>query len=365
MPSTRHTSHIEELPREVIDRIAAGEVVERPASVVRELIDNALDAGATTIRIELREGGLRLIRVADDGGGIEPDELDIACQPHTTSKIHTLDDLGGITTLGFRGEALASIAAVAELEIVSARNADGLAMSLLLRPGEDEGKLDVITRSSWGTTVTVRDLFSNVPARRTLLRGPRTEAARVLGVARAYALIHPAVRFTVADDGQLAFQTPGTDLPATVAAIYGSDLRRALLPFGPLYVQDAALSGLVAMRSFTFPTREHVLVAINGRPIANRALLSAIEAGYRPVLRKGRHPLLVVHIAVPPESLDVNVHPGKAEVLLRPEATLTPYLRETIHHALGNAPINAAAQTTRPIAPTFAVPLQLHLPAAR
>ncbi len=364
MPGTRHTAHIEELPREVIDRIAAGEVIERPASVVRELIDNALDAGATTIRIELRDGGLRLIRVSDDGSGIEPDELDLACQPHTTSKIHTLDDLSSITTLGFRGEALASMAAVAELEIVSAKNAGGLAMSFLLQPGDEEGKLDVVTRYSWGTTITVRDLFSNVPARRALLRGPRTEAARVLSVARAYALVHPAVRFTVTDDGRLALQTPGTDLAATVAAIYGSDIGRALLPFGPLYVDDAALSGIIAPRSFTFPTREHVYVAINGRPVTNRALVSAVESGYRPVLRKGRHPLVVAHIAVPPDSLDANVHPGKAEVLLRQESTLTPYLRGIIHHALGNAPITAA-QSSRPIAPTFAVPLQLHLPTPR
>ncbi|MGZ3677839.1 MAG: DNA mismatch repair endonuclease MutL [Ktedonobacterales bacterium] len=364
MRDPRHMRPIEALPREVIDRIAAGEVIERPASVVRELIDNALDAGATAIRIELRDGGLRLIRVSDDGCGIEPEELAIACQPHTTSKIHSLDDLTSITTLGFRGEALSSIAAVAELEIISARNAEGLATSLLLQPGDESGKLDVVTRSSWGTTVTVRDLFSNVPARRSLLRGPRTEAAHALSVARAYALIHPAVRFILTDDGQLILQTPGTDLLATAVSIYGSDVGRALLPFGPLYVDDAALSGLVATRSFTFPTREHVFVAINGRPITNRALVSAIESGYRPVLHKGRHPLLVANITVPPDSLDANVHPGKAEVLLRQESALAPYLRETIHHTLGNAPISAT-QISHPIAPTFAVPLQLHLPTIR
>ena len=364
MSGTRYTAHIEALPREVIDRIAAGEVIERPASVVRELIDNALDAGTTTIRIDLREGGLRLIRVSDDGGGIEPDELILACQPHTTSKIHMLDDLSRVTTLGFRGEALASIAAVAELEIVSARDADGLAMSLLLQPGEEEGKLDVTTRSSWGTTITVRGLFSNVPARRALLRGPRTEAARVLSVARAYALVHPSVRFTVTDDGRLALQTPGTDLAATLAAIYGSDVGRALLPFGPLYIDDAALGGIIATRNFTFPTREHIVMSINGRPIANRPLLSAVESGYRPVLRKGRHPVLIAHITVPPDSLDVNVHPGKAEILLRQEGAVVPYLRDIIHRTLGNAPINAA-QTSRPVAPTFAAPLQLHLPTTR
>lgn len=364
MSGARHTAHIEALPREVIDRIAAGEVIERPASVVRELIDNALDACATTIRIELREGGLRLIRVSDDGAGIAPDELTLACQPHTTSKIHVLDDLSRVTTLGFRGEALASIAAVAELEIVSARDTGGTAMSLLLQPGEEEGKLDVTTRSSLGTTVTMRDLFSNVPARRSLLRGPRTEAARVLSVARAYALIHPAVRFAVIDDGRLALQTPGTDLAATVAAIYGADVGRALLSFGPLFIDDATLGGIVATRSFTFPTREHIFVSINGRPITNRPLLSAVESGYRPVLRKSRHPVLVARITVPPDSLDVNVHPGKAEVLLRQESALAPYLRDIIHHTLGNAPINAA-QTSRPVAPTFAVPVQLHLPTAR
>lgn len=364
MRDTRHTAHIKELPREVIDRIAAGEVIERPASVVRELIDNALDAGATSIRIELRDGGLRLIRIADDGSGIEPDELALACQPHTTSKIHSLDDLSNIATLGFRGEALASIAAIAELEIVTARNAGGVATSLLLRPGDEDAKLDVVARSTWGTTVTVRDLFSNVPARRAMLRGPRTEATQVLGVVRAYALAHPAIRFTMTSDSQLALQTPGTDLSSTISAIYSSDVGRALLPFGPLYVDDSTLSGFVAARTFTFPTREHVYVAINGRPITNRVLLSAIESGYRPVLRKGRHPLVVAHIAVPSDALDVNIHPGKAEVLLRHESAIAPYARESVHHTLGNAPLNAA-QTSRPIAPTFAVPLRLHLPTTR
>ena len=353
------------LPPEVVERIAAGEVIERPASVVRELIENALDARARAIRVEMRDGGIRLLRVSDDGRGIPAEQLALACRPHTTSKVRALADLERIATLGFRGEALASIAAVAELEVTSASDASGLAHTLTLHPaGVSDERTAARPR---GVTVTVRNLFLSVPARRALLAGPRREAARAAAVVRAYALIHPAVRFALVLDGQLIFQTPGATLAQTAAHLYGADLAAALLPIGPLTVGGVTITGAVATRAFSQPTREHVLVAVNGRPVANRALLAAVEAGYRPLLRKGRHPLLVVSLAAPAAALDVNVHPAKAEVLLRAEPAVAAALRERIHQTLGSAPLAAASAGAPgiPAALRAPAPIQLSFPAPR
>ena len=354
---------IHELTREVVERIAAGEVIERPASVVRELLDNALDAGATEVRIELREGGLRLIRVADDGWGIRADELAIACLPHTTSKVSRADDLARLTTLGFRGEALASVATVAELTLASACDNNGIAHEITLRAGAPDAVIaQGDTSRGRGTTVTARNLFQTMPARRALLRGPAAEATRALAVVRAYALAHPAVRFTLTSDGALLVQTPGADLPATVAALYGADVAHSLLTLAPVSLAEADLTGIVAARSFHFPTREHVYISVNGRPVANRALLAAAEAGYRPLLRKGRHPLLVARIVSAPDRVDVNIHPAKVEALLRDEQTLAAALRQATHDALGAAPISIATAGVRPTGAQFASPTQLRLP---
>ncbi len=366
-PSEPTAYHIAPLPPEVVERIAAGEVIERPASVVRELIDNARDAGATTVRVELRDGGLRLIRVADDGWGIAEDELELACLPHTTSKVRTLADLEAIATLGFRGEALASIATVAELVLASACDQAGLAATLTLVGGQPTQRAHI--PRSRGTTVTVRELFAAIPARRALLRGPRTEAHAVLAVVRANALAHPALRFTLVSEGMLALQTPGTDLSGVIGAIYGADVARGLLALDRALLDGvldgAEIGGAVAARAFTYPTREHVLVIVNDRPVANKTLHAAAEAGYRPLLRKGRHPLLVARLTLAPGGLDANVHPAKAEVLLREEAAIGAALRDRIHAALGRAPLSVTAANPRPAAPRFVRPVQLQLPAPR
>ena len=353
-------SRIQRLPHALIERIAAGEVIERPASVVRELLDNALDAGAHALRVEIRDGGLRLIRVADDGCGIPREDLSLACLPHTSSKVATLADLADIRTLGFRGEALASIAAVAELEIASASDDSGLADVLRIRPDGSEAR-STAARAR-GVTVAVRNLFGSVPARRALLRGPRGEGARVLAVVRTYALAHPDIRFTLVSDGLLVLQTPGAGLPSTVTAIYGADTGSALLPLGMSWVDQASFSGTIAARGFTFPGRDHVIVAVNGRYVSNRALLAAAESGYRPLLRKGRHPLLVVHLVVPPDRVDPNIHPAKAEVLLRDEPAITVALRSAVHTALGAVPLSAGPDPSPAMRPR---PIQLRLPAAR
>lgn len=355
--------HIRLLPDEVIERIAAGEVIERPASVVRELLDNALDSGARAIRVELRDGGLRLIRVADDGCGIRADDLPLACAPHTTSKVASLADLDTIHTLGFRGEALASIATVAELEIVSACDDSSLAASLSLHA--DGTQVRRAVARACGTTVTVRNLFTAVPARRALLRGPRGEAARVLAIVRAYALAYPAVSFTLSGDGHLILQTHGAGLESAVTTIYGSDAGKALLPLEFVALEQASITGAVANRAFSFPARDHVVLAVNGRPVTNRALLAAAEAGYRPLLRKGRHPLLVVNLTVPPDRVDPNIHPAKAEVLLRDEAALAAALRTAVHATLGAAPLSIGHEPPSGARFRPVQPIQLRLPSMR
>lgn len=351
------------LAREVIERIAAGEVIERPASVVRELIDNALDAHAKTIRIELQDGGLRLIRVADDGEGILAEGLPLTVTPHATSKVRSLADLEHVATLGFRGEALASVAAVAEMDIASAADESGIAHTL--RAGPEMPVVMAAAPRNRGTTVTVRALFATVPARRALLRSSRVEAGRSLAVVRAYALAHPAVNVTLVSDGAVVLQTTGHERAEAIAAIYGSDVARALLPVGPEQAGEATITGVVASRAFHSANRDHVLLVVNGRPVANRALLAALEAGYRPLLRKGRHPLLVAEVMAPLNQVDANIHPSKTEVLLRHEQALAATLRETVHTAMGQAPLTALESAGDLAGGRFARPLQLRFPQRR
>lgn len=344
--------HIAPLSAEVVERIAAGEVIERPASVVRELIENALDAGATAIRIEIRDGGARLLRVSDDGAGIARDELLLAVQPHTTSKVGSVDDLGHLTTLGFRGEALASIAAVAELHIVSAADTSGLAAALRM-PAPDMAPAIAETARSRGTTVTVRDLFAGVPARRALLRGPRTEIARVRAVVCAYALAHPDVSFTLIGDGYLMLQTARGTLASALDAIYSAPIAGAHVPVDAAPLPGVSITGAAISRAYHFSTREHVTVAVNGRPITNRALLAAAEAGYRPLLPKGRHPIAAICVTVDPVGVDANVHPAKHEVLLKDEERIAAALRAAIHQAMSAATVSVPAGMSRPTAPRF------------
>lgn len=351
------------LAREVVERIAAGEVIERPASVVRELIDNALDAAANSIRIELRDGGLRLIRVTDDGEGIVEEDLPLAVTPHATSKLQSVSDLEKVATLGFRGEALASISAVAEVEITSASDGDGLAH--VLRAGPDLPTTTAVTPRTPGTTVIVRNLFGTVPARRALFHSPRVEASRSLAVVRAYALAHPSVRFAMVSDGMVLLQTSGGARSEAVATVYGSDVARAMLPLGPTQAGDAVITGMIATRAFHSASREHVLLVVNGRPVANRALLSGLEAGYRPLLHKGRHPLLIAEVALPADQLDANIHPSKREVLLQHEQVVAAALRDAVHQTLGQAPVSALDSASHIASGRFVRPLSLRFPPRR
>src|SRR5437870_2783894 len=327
------------LSQDVAERIAAGEVIERPASVVKELVENALDAGAHEVRVEIRGGGLRLIRVTDDGYGIPGDELERACARHTTSKVSSVEDVIHLHTLGFRGEALASIAAVSELTLLSrpieteGLNKEAAAALVTLRGGEvtQRGRRARLH----GTTVTVRELFYNVPARLKFMRGARTEAGHIIQLLRRYAVGYPGVRFNLTIEEHTALQTGGSgDLATTLAELYHLPLEEMLNPVslngdegtGRGYV----LHGYVGNRALAQNSRQHMTLFINGRWVQSRPLQEALEAGYRGLLPKGKHPLLVFHLELPAEEVDVNVHPTKTEVKLVQEAEVAAALTQAV-----------------------------------
>ncbi|GIW04873.1 MAG: DNA mismatch repair protein MutL [Thermomicrobiales bacterium] len=339
-PARRATARhvIRQLPAEVAARIAAGEVIERPASVVKELVENALDAGATAIRIDVRGGGLTLIRVSDNGCGIPPGELWLACQRHATSKLLS-DDLTTVRTLGFRGEALPSIAAVAELTIVSADDTtSGIGRRIVLRDGRRV--TDAPAARPQGTTVTVRHLFANLPARLAAVERPQTESAHIGQMVRRLALTAPHVRFTLYIEERLAVQTSGSgDLATTMVEVYSPSLTGSLIALGPVTVGSARLAGFVAGAEMTRPGRSQLNIIVNGRWTQPRGLLALLENAYRPLLPRGRHPIAALVIDVPPGRVDINVHPAKLEVRLLDERQIGQALGEMVREALGRRPI--------------------------
>jgi DNA mismatch repair protein MutL len=326
------------LPVGVAAGIAAGETIERPASVVKELVENALDAGATAVRIDVRGGGLDLIRVGDDGRGIRAAELWLACQRHATSK-YPAEGLGAVRTLGFRGEALPSIAGVAELDLVSATGT-GAGWRLTLRGGRV--LRDEPAPRPAGTTVTVRGLFADLPARRSTFTGTgvRGETTQIAATVRRLALAAPGVRFSLHVEDRLALQTSGSDdLLSTLAETHGHALSGSLVALGPVEAAGAAIQGAIAGAEVNRPGRGGVTLLVNGRPIYGRGLQSALEAAYRPLLPRGRHPVLLLAIEVDPRRVDVNVHPAKLEVRLRDEREIAAAMGGLVRDALGRRPL--------------------------
>ncbi|HEV8574016.1 MAG TPA: DNA mismatch repair endonuclease MutL [Dehalococcoidia bacterium] len=342
------------LPPEVAARIAAGEVVERPASVVKELIENALDAGASHITVEVTAGGLDSIRVSDDGCGIEPQELETAFQRHATSKLENDTDLARVLTLGFRGEALPSIAAVAEVEMVSrATNAESAAR-IVLTP---EAPPELTSRGApVGTTITVRRLFGRLPARRKFLRTPASESNAVAAVVSHYTLAYPEVRFALALDGKQALQTSGSgDWRDAVSAVYGAELALEMISIGeegtlrPGSGQGGneeggtTVHGLIGPPHVSRASRGYISLFVNRRWIQNRRLAFAVEEAYQGLLMAGRHPVAVLNLRVPHEEVDVNMHPTKAEVRFRDEGTVFGAIQRAVRAALlEGAPVPAA-----------------------
>jgi DNA mismatch repair protein MutL len=339
------------LPPDVAAAIAAGEVIERPASVVKELVENALDAGATTIGVEVERGGLALIRVTDDGCGMTATELALAIQRHATSKLRTAADLHGVLTLGFRGEGLPSMAAAADLAIRS-RPADGeIGAVLEVRDG-----VPLAPRSAGGpggTSVAVRDLFARQPARLKFLRTAAAETAQIARIVTHLALAYPQVRFALSVDGRRTFETAGSgDLRDVAARAFGVSVASRLLELrgaGP--GRDLLVGGLVSPPDVSRPSRSGIALFVNGRWIASRRLVYAVESAYETLLGSGRHPIAVVDLRLPPEELDVNVHPTKAEVRFRDERAVFAALQSAVRATvLAEAPVPQLAV----LEPTFA-----------
>lgn len=335
---TRHertlSATIQVLPPQVVERIAAGEVVERPVSVVRELVDNALDAGSREIRVDIRGGGLRSIRVSDDGTGLPASQVDLALRHHATSKIRDVRDLLDISSLGFRGEALPSIAAVSEMTVLTATQ-DAAAVQLELRYGEQVSRQ--FSARPRGTTITVRHLFANMPPRLKFITNARAESSQISHVLRKYALANPSVRFRLVLDGHPSLHTSGLGLEQALGEILGSTLAAAMVPLEPVRLGEAEWTGFVSGRHATRSSRHHVTLLVNNRCVQSRALLSSFEDGYRHLLPRGRHPVALLSLQVPQHQVDVNVHPSKAEVQVEDEAALGVALRDAVRSLLGRS----------------------------
>jgi len=321
------------LPSAVADGIAAGEVVDRPAAVVKELAENAIDAGASRIHIRIEAAGQDLIEVVDDGQGMSPADLPAAFQRHATSKLHTLEDLRTIHTLGFRGEALASIAAVAEVEAVSRHRHGGEGSQVRIQAGELLYARP--TGCPAGTRVTVERLFFNTPARLKFLKQPATENAVISRLVGELALGNPTIAFSLEIDGRRVFETPGTgELRATFAAVYDSPTATAMLS-----VDASTVRGLISPPALYRGSKDHVVILVNGRRIQHRNLVFAVEQAYRGLREPDRFPLAVLNVLVDPGEVDVNVHPTKREVRFRNEGAVFAALERACYHALRQSPL--------------------------
>ncbi len=330
--------HVAVLPSHVADQIAAGEVVERPASVVKELVENALDAGARTVRVELEDGGRSLIRVSDDGSGMSPADARLALQRHATSKIRNAADLIGVDSYGFRGEALPAIASVSRFEL---ETADGTAagLRLVVSGGTVEREAPAVRQR--GTTVTVRGLFFNTPARRKFLRASAAETRATSEIMSLLALARPDVAFTLTSDGRALLETAPAPRPIDrIHALWGRELADTLLPVahrrGLLEV-----TGFAQRPSQARPAGRKGYVFVRGRPVRDPFMLRAAEAGYRSAIAPGDRPTLILFLDLPGDAVDVNVHPAKAEVRFRERMQMEQAVEEAIRAAL--APLEAAA----------------------
>ena len=332
-PTERRT--IRELPDELVSQIAAGEVVERPASVVRELVDNALDAGSTQVGVRLVAGGVRAILIEDDGGGIEASELPLALKRHATSKIRSLDDLEQVTTMGFRGEALAAIASVSELALVSRTASAAHAQRLDARSGE----LSPAARAL-GTTVEVRELFFSTPARRKFLKSDSTELAHCIEAVRRHALVRPTVGFAVWHEGRLVEQWRASDEAQRIRDVLGEDFvdnsRPLQADIGPISIR-----GRVGLPAAARTRSDHQYVYVNGRYVRDRLIAHALRSAYEDVLHGQKQPAYVLFIEIDPARVDVNVHPTKIEVRFRDSGAIHQAVKRAVEDVL--APSGATA----------------------
>ncbi len=351
------------LPEQLIHQIAAGEVVERPASIVKELVENSLDAGARAVEVEIEEGGVSLCRVRDDGSGIAKDELALALARHATSKIGRIEDLESVGTLGFRGEALPSIASVSRVRLVSRRAGDAAAHAVTAADGRVDGPMPIA--HPLGTTVEVRDLFFNVPARRKFLRSERTELGQIQRLFERIALSRFDVGFRLASGRRtLADFAPATGAAAQdarVAEVLGEDFIAHALKLDHAGA-GLRLSGWFCMPTYARSQADQQFFYLNGRPLRDKLVTSAVRLAYRDVLFHGRHPAFVLSLDMDPARVDVNAHPQKLEVRFRDPGLVHDFIFRTLERALAETrPSGEAARSV----PAARFPMPANMPGSR
>ena len=326
-------SRIAALPDHLVNQIAAGEVVERPANALKEIVENSIDAGSTAIEVELAGGGIRLIRVSDNGGGIHPDDIELALHRHATSKIKTLNDLEHVASMGFRGEGLASIASVSRLTLTSRQ--DGSAHATQVKA--EDGKLSSPTAAAHpvGTTIEAAELFFNTPARRKFLKSENTEYAHCATMLERLALAHPHIAFSLKRDGKQVFKLPAQSLHERIAAIVGEDFQAASLEIdsgnGAL-----RLYGAIAKPTFAKGKTDKQYCFVNHRFVRDKVMLHAVKQAYRDVLHNALTPAFVLFLDLPPEAVDVNVHPTKTEIRFRDSQQVHQLVFHTLNKALAD-----------------------------
>ena len=336
-----------ELDRHVADLIAAGEVVERPASAAKELMENAVDAGATQVTVEIQNGGMTYLRVTDNGCGIAPEDVETAFLRHATSKLRTKEDLAAIGTLGFRGEALAAIASVSKIDLLT-KTAEAEGVSLRLEAGK------VVERSPAGcpegTTIVVRELFYNTPARLKFMKRDTVEASQVAGAVQRQALAHPDVAFRFLKDGEMVLKTAGNgDLYGAVYQVFGRQLAVDMIPVESSF-EGLKLSGFVTKPTATRGNRSMQQFFVNGRPVRAKLLTAALEEAYANQMMSGRYPSCVLVITLPNAAVDVNVHPAKTEVKFANERAVFDLVRYGVMSALGRAQQRPEMKLAKPMA---------------
>ena len=342
-----------QLSPHIANLIAAGEVVERPASVVKELLENAVDAGASQVTVEIRDGGMTFLRVTDNGCGMSPEDARTAFLRHATSKLRTAEDLAAIVTMGFRGEALAAIASVSRIDLMTKTPGAISGTSLTLEAGQITDETEAGCPD--GTTIIVRDLFYNTPARMKFMKSDTVEGGKVAAAVQMQALAHPEVAFRFLRDGKEVLSTPGTgDLEAAVYCVYGRDCGKMVRLDSKW--EGFTLTGFVSKPSDARPSRALQTFFVNGRPVKSRLLMAALEEAYRNQMMVGKFPACVLHLYIPANAVDVNVHPAKTEVKFLNEKAVFDCIHYGVLGALNKAPDRPQVQFKQTPPPPTATP---------
>ena len=311
-----------------INKIAAGEVIERPASVVKELMENSIDAGATVINVEIKNGGISYIRITDNGKGFAPDDMEIAFERHATSKIRKAEDLETVTSMGFRGEALASIASISKVELISKTAENEIGYKVEIEGGRLLNREEAGCPK--GSTITIQNLFYNTPVRYKFLKKDFTEAGYIEDVVTRIALVHPEVAIRLINTGKTIIQTPGNgDSKAVIYSIYGKDIAENILDVSYEY-EDMKITGVIGKPVIARSNRSNQLFFVNKRYVKDKTLTSAAEQGYKGLITIGKYGFLVLNIEMSPSKVDVNVHPAKLEVRFEEESKVF----KAVYHAI-------------------------------